>query len=345
MSTNGAGLNPGGLIAMAFGFWPAKILLSAVDMGVFTLLAKGPRTKAELGAAFGFHPRGIADYFDALVALRLLEREGDGEGALYRNTAETGQFLDAESPDYIGGIFVMFNRRVFGFWNHLEEGLRTGKPQNEVKYTGRSIFAELYSDAGKLEEFLGAMRGFSRTNFRLLAEKFPFGEYQTLCDVGGATGLLCEEAARHHPHLQCISFDLPPVAPVAEKYLAAAGLTERVKTASGDFFADPLPKADVITMGMILHDWNLENKMHLLRAAYAALPPHGALVVIETIIDDARRTNAMGLMMSLQMLLEFGEAFDYSAADFAGWCREVGFQRFEVIPLAGPSSAVVAYKQ
>src|SRR6185436_7446039 len=118
----------------------------------------------------------------------------------------------------------------------------------------------------------------------------------------------------------------------------------RVSAQALDFFADPLPKADMITMGMILHDWNLENKMHLIQAAYDALPPGGALVAIEALIDDARRENLFGLLMSLNMLIEFGEAFDYSGADFRGWCEKVGFKRFEVVHLAGPSSAAVAYK-
>src|SRR5204863_6223952 len=168
--------------------------------------------------------------------------------------------------------------------------------------------------------------------------------YKTLCDVGGATGLLANEVAKRHGHMKCISFDLPVVEPIAKKHIAAAGLSSRVATASGDFFRDPLPKADVITMGMILHDWNLEKKKLLIRKAFEALPPGGALVAIEALIDDARRQNVQGLLMSLNMLIEFGEAFDYSGADFGKWCGEVGFKRFEVIHLAGPSSAAVAYK-
>src|SRR6185503_11099844 len=151
-------------------------------------------------------------------------------------------------------------------------------------------------------------------------------------------------AARKQPHLQCISFDLPAVEAIAKKHIAAAGLSGRIKTAAGDFFKDPLPKADLITMGMILHDWNLEKKMHLIRAAYDALPPGGAFVAIEALIDDARRENLFGLLMSLNMLIEFGDAFDYTGADFRKWCGEVGFQRFEVLHLAGPSSAAIAYK-
>src|SRR5687767_9086598 len=152
------------------------------------------------------------------------------------------------------------------------------------------------------------------------------------------------EVARRHPHLRCISFDLPVVEPIARRHIAAAGLADRVSTAAGDFFKDPLPKADLITMGMILHDWNEPRKLQLIRAAYEALPPGGAFVVLEALIDDARRENVFGLLMSLNMLIEFGDAFDYSAADFRKWCSEVGFKRFEVLPLAGPSSAAIAYK-
>jgi cyclopropane fatty-acyl-phospholipid synthase-like methyltransferase len=181
-------------------------------------------------------------------------------------------------------------------------------------------------------------------NFEAFAEKFDFSKYQTLCDIGGATGLLCIEVAKRHPHLNCISWDLPAVEPVARKHIAAAGLSDRISTATGDFFKDPLPKADIIVMGMILHDWNLEKKKRLIRAAYEALPPGGAFVAIEALIDDDRRENVFGLLMSLNMLIEFGDAFDYSGADFREWCGESGFKRFDVIHLSGPSSAAIAYR-
>src|SRR5207253_2600708 len=151
--------------------------------------------------------------------------------------------------------------------------------------------------------------------------------YKTMCDVGGATGQLSIFVAQNNPHLRCISADLPAVTAIAERRIAAAGLADRISAKPLDFFGEPMPKADVITMGMILHDWNLEKKMHLIRSAYDALPPGGAFVVIENLIDDARRENAFGLMMSLNMLIEFGDAFDFTFADFSAWCREVGFTK------------------
>jgi hypothetical protein len=329
---------------VAMGFWASKTVLSAVELELFTQLGDGSMAGEEIGERLGLHPRAIDDFLDTLVALRFLEADGDGDDRRYRNTDETATFLDKRSPTYIGGILEMANARLYRFWGDLTDALRTGQPQNEIKHTGKPMFDELYSDPARLEQFMGAMQGISLGNFQALAEKFDFSRYETLCDVGGATGQLCTIVAARHPHMRCTSYDLPVVAPIAERAIAAAGLADRVAVASGDFFADPLPRADVITMGLILHDWNLDRKMHLIRSAYEALPEGGALVAIENLIDDARRENAFGLLMSLNMLIEFGDAFDFTGSDFAGWCREAGFQRVEIVPLTGPASAGVAYK-
>ncbi|MDQ3385863.1 MAG: methyltransferase domain-containing protein [Actinomycetota bacterium] len=260
------------------------------------------------------------------------------------NTPETALFLGATSPAYIGGILEMTNARLYGFWGGLTEALRTGSPQNEIKSTGHSMFEELYRDPDRLEQFMRAMAGQQAGNFHALAEGFDFAPYETVCDVGGATGQLSIILAQHHPHLRCTSFDVPVVEPIAARTIKEAGIDDRVTTISGDFFADPLPEADVITMGNILHDLNLERKLQLIRAAFEALRPGGALVVIENLIDDDRRENVIGLMMSLNMLIEFGDAFDFTGADLEGWCEDVGFKTVDVRPLAGPASAGIAYK-
>ena len=336
--------DPSAILQTAFAFWSSKVLLTAVEMGVFTRLGERRLTGSVLGAEIGLHSRGTSDFLDALVAMKFLERTGTGPAALYSNIPAVAVFLDQKSPRYIGGILEMLNVRLFRFWHDLPDALRTGKPQNEVKHSQKPIFEELYADLPRLEQFLGAMTGLSRINFEAFAEKFDFKPFKTLCDVGGATGLLSIEVARKHPHLRAISFDLPAVEPVAKKSIAAAGLSGRIGTAAGDFFKDPLPRADLITMGMVLHDWNLEKKMHLIRAAFDALPPGGALVAIEALIDDDRRENLFGLLMSLNMMIEFGDAFDYSGADFRRWCAEAGFKRFDVLHLAGPASAAIAWK-
>lgn len=337
-------LDPSKIMEVGMGFWGSKALLSAVELELFTHLGAGAKTATQLRDGLGLSARAVPDFTDALVALGFLERDGDGPGATYRNTPETVAFLDKSSPQYIGGMLEMANARLYRFWGDLTEALQTGKPQNEIKESGEPMFAKLYETPQKLEQFMGAMAGISAGNFHQFADQFDFSPYKTHCDVGGATGQLASMVAARHEHMQCMSFDLPAVEPIATRAIAGAGLGDRVKAVSGDFFQDELPKADVITMGMILHDWNLENKRMLIRKAYDALPEGGAFVVIEALIDDERRKNAFGLLMSLNMLIEFGEAFDYSGADFRGWCQEAGFTRFAIMPLAGPSSAAVAWK-
>jgi len=345
MSTaNASALSPARIMEVGMAFWPSKVLLSAVKLGVFTELGKGSKTGAELRQALDLHQRSDPDFFDTLVALRFLDRDGDGAEGKYRNTPETGLFLDRNSPAFMGGFLEMANDRLYPFWGDLVEGLRTGSAQNETKNGGKGVFEELYSQPERLEQFMDAMAGISAGNFQEFAEKFDFSKYKTMTDVGGATGLMSMLVARHNPHMTCTSTDLPAATEIASRKIVEAGLSDRVKAQPIDFFADSIPPADVVTMGMILHDWNLENKMMLIRKAYDALPEGGAFVVVENLIDDARRENAFGLMMSLNMLIEFGEAFDFSGADFDRWCREVGFKRTEVIHLAGPASAGVAYK-
>jgi hypothetical protein len=336
-------VGPSNIMHVGLGFWGSKTLLSAVELELFTKLGEG-MTAAQVADSLELDDRAVPDFPDALVALDLLDRDGDGSDAVYRNNEAGALFLDKASPAYIGGLLEMANARLYPFWGDLTEGLKTGKPQSEVKATGAPMFEELYSDEARLEQFMGAMAGISMGPFMALAEQFDFSGHQTLCDVGGASGQLATVVAGRHPHMTCTSFDLPPVEPIATRAIAAAGLSDRVTAVSGDFFTDPLPEADVITMGMILHDWNLEKKRHLVKAAYDALPEGGAFIAVENIIDDARRDNAMGLLMSLNMLIETGDGFDYTGADFAGWCGEVGFTATEVIPLAGPASAAVAYK-
>lgn len=336
--------DPSHIMQTATSFWASKALLTAVELDLFTTIGDKAMTASRLGDVLGLHPRGIYDFFDALVALKFLNRDGDGPKGKYSNTPETASFLNKKSPTYIGGLPEMLNSRLFGFWNDLGTALKTGEPQNEVKHNGKPIFEELYSDEVRLGEFLSAMTGFQAANFQQLAEKFDFTKFNSVADIGGALALLSRIIGKRHQHLTFSSFDLPEVAPLAQKHVDAAGMTSRIKVVKGDFFKDDLPKADVITMGNILHDWNLDKKKILIKKAYDALPEGGAFIAIENLIDDARRENAFGLLMSLNMLIEFGDAFDYTGANFREWCSEVGFQRFEIIRLAGPTSAAITYK-
>jgi hypothetical protein len=309
-------------------------------MGVFTELAHGPEAFDDLSGRLGLHPRSARDFLDTLVALGFLERTGDR----YGNTPETDLFLDRRKPSYIGGMLEMANHRLYPFWGHLTEALRTGLPQNEVKGGGPGLFETLYADPARLKGFLAAMTGISHGANMTIARRFPWKNYGSFVDVGTAQGDLAVQIAHANPHLQGMGFDLPEVAPIFEEYAVGNGLADRLRFVPGSFFDDDLPKADVVTMGHILHDWDLPTKQMLVGKAFDALPSGGAFIVYESIIDDERKANAFGLMMSLNMLIETPGGFDYTGADCMAWMKEAGFSSTRVEHLLGPDSMVIGVK-
>lgn len=331
---------PDHILQTGFGFWASKTLLSAVEMEVFTELAKRPEDLATLTGRLGLHPRSARDFLDALVALGFLRRE-DG---VYFNTPATDLYLDKHKASYIGGILEMCNHRSYGHWNNLTEGLRTGLPQSELKGGGAPVFATIYADPARLKEFLKAMSGVSRGANIAIAAKFPWAQFKTVVDAGPAQGDLLVQVALKNQHLLGIGFDLPEVGPIFEEYVEAHGLGSRLQFQAGSFFDGPLPRADVIMMGHILHDWNLDEKRLLIAKAYDALPEGGALLVYDAIIDDDRSKNAFGLMMSLHMMIETPGGFDYTGSDCMGWMKDAGFREARVEHLVGPDSMVVGIK-
>lgn len=332
-------VNPAKIMQLGVGFWGSKTLLSAIELGLFTELARGPLDCESLTKRLQLHRRSARDFFDALVALGMLKRTRTG----YANTPQTAKYLDRTKPSYVGGMLEMANARLYRFWGSLTEGLRTGTPQNEAK-TGEDFFGALYADPQRLEGFLKAMTGLSIESARVIAKKFPWKKYRSFVDIGCAQGGVTAEIALAHKHLTGGGMDLPVVRPVFEAYVRDKKLHKRLSFHPGDFFHDPLPPADVLVMGHILHDWNLEEKLMLLRKAYDALSPNGALIIYEALIDDERQSNAFGLLMSLNMLIETHGGFDFTGADCCAWMKEVGFQRTKVDRLAGPDGMVVGYK-
>ena len=337
-------IDPSKIMQIGMGFWASKTLLTAVNMDLFTFLAKGPKSGKEIQEQLNLHDRSLYDFLDTLVALGFLSRQGLKENATYSNAEDADLFLDKNKRSYIGGILEMSNNRLYPFWNHLEEALKTGAPQNESKNGGASMFDAIYADENVLKEFLHAMGGVQAGNFDFFAKNFDFSTFKTHCDVGGSGGNLSIHIAKNNPHLISATFDLPPVEPIARGNIKELGLSDRISAKAGDFFTDDIPSADLITMGNILHDWGTNEKKMLIQKAYKALPDNGTLVVIENIIDNDRRKNAFGLMMSLNMLIETTEGFDYSMADFEVWAREAGFQHISIMPLTGPTSAIIARK-
>jgi O-methyltransferase domain/Dimerisation domain len=324
---------------LGFGFWSSKSLLSAVELGVFTALAKGPLDAEELRQRLDISERSARDFFDVLVSLGLLDRD---QGK-YLNTPETDHFLDRGKSTYIGGILEMCSVRLFGFWASLTEGLKTGKPQSEARH-GQSIYDMVYSKPELVEPFVSSMTGYSQGTAIALAEKFPWQDYRSFADLGTAQGAIPVQIALAHSHLSGAGFDLPPVQGAFERYVARNGVADRVKFQSGDFFVDPMPGADVLVMGHILHNWALDTRKTLLKRAWDALPQGGALIVYESLIDDDRRTHTIGLLQALNMMIETEHGSNFTGAECQSWMHEAGFRDTRVEHLSGADWMVVGLK-
>ncbi len=339
--------DPSKIMQVGMGFWASKTLLAAVKFNLFTLLAGTSKNAKEIKNELHLNTtdRHVYDWLDVLASLGFLKRQGLLQEARYSNSSDAEIFLDTNKPSYIGGILQMANNRLYKFWGDLEEGLLTGKPQNESKDgSNMKFFDDLYKSPEKLHEFMNAMSGIQAGSFMSLAKKFDFGKFKTMTDVGGADGFLSSVIAMQHPSLTFTTYDLPPVGPLAEEKIAALNLSARIKVASGDFLKDPFPPAEIITMGNILHGINEEAKLTMIKKVYDTLPEGGVFIVIENIIDSERIENTFGLLMSLNMLIENGDGFDFTFNDFENWSRAAGFKKAELISLAGPTSAAIAYK-
>lgn len=333
-------VTPERIMETGMAFWGSKALLSAVELEVFTELARHPEGLEALRDRLGLHERGAQDFFDALVSMGFLKRSEEG---IYSNAPDAEAFLDKNKPSYIGGILEMANHRLYPTWGHLTEALKTGIPQSEAK-KDPDFFMELYADPARLREFLKAMTGVSRGANVTIAQKLPWGEYGSFVDAGTAQGDLAVQIAKVNPHLQGIGFDLPQVGPVFEEYAKEQGVADRVRFVGGSFFEEAIPKADVVLMGHILHDWDLEEKKELVRKAYEALPEGGLFVAYDALIDEERRERTFGLLMSLNMLIETPGGFDYTEEDGITWMLEAGFREARVEHLVGPDYIVVGTK-
>jgi hypothetical protein len=313
----------------------SKALVSAVELELFTTLADGPLTAEELRARLGLQPRGTTDWLDALVSLDMLKRDGDQ----YANTPVTDFYLDRAKPAYVGGMVIGMAADT-SHWDKLTAGLRTGRPQID----GDQDFLDQYDDSAGLTEFMHQMTGLSMGAALAIAEKFPWPRYRTVIDIGAAEGCVPVQLALRHLHLTGGGFDLPTVQQAFEEYVDTHRLADRLRFYPGDFFTDPLPSADVLVMGHVLHNWSLDQKLELLDKAYHALPDGGALIVYDSIIDDGRRINTFGLLMSVAMLLVTHDGFDYTAAECRSWMASTGFHDSYIAPLVGPESMVVGIK-
>ncbi|TQE22096.1 methyltransferase domain-containing protein [Streptomyces ipomoeae] len=303
-------------------------------LGVFTTLAEEAADAATLADRLGVSERAAPDFLDCLVAMGLLRRDA----GVYANTEESACYFDSSrSHSYLGEVMLT---EAGHLGDDLTAALTAGRSR-EGASSAREFYDNTYADATRTASFQRAMTAMSYESGAALAERLPWERYRSFVDVGCAEGAVGVHLLREHPHLRGIGFDLPGARAGFEKYAAAHGLADRAVFEGGDFLRQSLPAADVVIFGHVLHNWDLDVKLRLLRQAHAALPPGGLVVVYEALIDDDRERNVVGLLLSLMMHLSLPGGFDYTSADCAGWLRETGFTDIRTEHLAGAEAMVV----
>ncbi|MDX3451247.1 methyltransferase [Streptomyces sp. ME02-8801-2C] len=326
---------PAGIIRLGNMFCDAKALLTAVELRLFTVLhEKGPATEEEIRAALELHGRGLSDFLSLLTALGLLEREN----GTYRNGAGADTYLVHGQKSYVGGFLERSNRNLYPAWGRLSEGLRTGKPQSG------SDFETVTQNQHILRQFVGMMDALTHVVGPELAQKYDWSGHASVLDVGGARGNLCSIIVKHHPHLTGHVFDLPPMEPLFDERVAEDGLTGQITFHGGSFFNDPLPTADVVVLGHVLHDWDKEQRAALIAKAYDAVNPGGTLLMYDRMLED-ESTHIENLVISLDMLLVTDGGEEYPVSEAVAVAKQVGFAAVEVSTLSEYDTLVVCRKK
>jgi hypothetical protein len=314
-------------------FCEAKLLLSAVELGVFTALDAGSATEGELRERLDLQPRGVRDFLDALVVLGLLERSGER----YANSRAASRVLVRGKDSYAGGFLERANRMLYPAWGRLTEALRTGAPQ------AADALGAMQADPAKLAQYLDMM---DSVNVQLVPDilaSLPWAQVGTVVDVGGARGNLVGRIAQAHPALRGAVFDLPAIAPAAAAHLTALGVADRISYRSGDFFTDPLPRAEVVVIGHVLHNWSPDQRAALVKRAYDAVLPGGALLVYDAMLDPERGSLST-LLVSLNMLLVTAGGGEYTVDECAGYLRAAGFGEIAGWPIGATDTLIVGRK-
>jgi hypothetical protein len=332
---------PENILQLGMGFWASRVILTAVECGVFTELAKGPLSTQELMLKLDWHPRAAQPALDFLVAVGLLRRDRSGR---YSNSRRANLFLDRDKPSYIGGLMELSSKRLYDLWSGLGDLLRTGLPAAEEETGDNEFFSIVYGDPTTLRDFLAGMTGISTGEATLIAARFPWKHFRTFVDIGAAQGALPVRVALTHPHLSGASYDLAPVQPIFEEYVASFGLSDRLRFIAGDMLENPLPTADVISFGHVLHGRSAELRRELIGKAYSAVPPGGAVLIYDAMLNPDNPNNYMSLLSSLNIMLESRDGFEADTTECADWLRAAGFGRVTTRHLIGPTSMVFGYK-
>jgi acetylserotonin O-methyltransferase len=332
--------DPGVVLDLLEAFRRSKVMFAAVSLGVFDALAQGPETPAALGEALGADPGALGRLLDACVGLGLLDRRGDR----YENTPAAAAYLTSASPRRLTGYINYSNSVMWKLWANLEDAVREGNHRWKQTFGGDGpLFSHFFRTEQSKREFLMGMHGFGLLSSPHVVAALEPGRFRCLVDLGGATGHLAVAACRRDPGLHAVVFDLPDAMPLAREVVAASGVADRIGVEAGDFFADPLPEGDVFALGRILHDWAEEKILRLLGRIHDRLPPGGAVLIAEKLLQDDKAGPRWALMQDLNMLT-CTEGRERTLGEYEALLRRAGFADVRGYRTPAPLDAVLATK-
>jgi acetylserotonin O-methyltransferase len=324
------------------GFRASKALFVAVSLGLFDRLHAGRRTAEDLAAELGCAAHALERLLGALAAKGLLSADEHGR---FANLEPATRFLRTDSPETLTGYILYSDRILYRLWGRLDDAIREGSNRWEQEFGSKEgIFDHFFSSDQDKETFLRGMHGLGLLSSPKATAAFDLSGYRMMVDLGGGTGHLVAEACRRYPELRGAVFDLPPVKPVAERYLREAGVEDRVQVLGGDFFTDPLPEGDLYAMSRILHDWSDDKVRKLLRRVQDRLPAGGALLICEQLLTSRKDGPATSLLQSLNMLV-CTEGRERSAGEYEELLREAGFAAIRTARLQAPVDVMIATKR
>jgi acetylserotonin N-methyltransferase len=311
-------------------FRRSKALFAAVELGIFD----------------GERPQGAAvdRLLEACAALGFLERRG----GQYINTALADEYLRSASPRTLSGYVRFTNTLLFPMWTYLEEAVLEGTPRWRQTFglAGiRRLAAELRrrwrrrgSGHGGTRDFVAAMHGLGLITSPRVVEAFDLSRFRRLVDLGGSSGHLALAFLDRYPPARAAVFDLPDVAALAREYCGG-----RVQAIAGDFFRHPLPAADLYALGQVLHNLGEAKIRALLARIHAALPPGGALLVAERLLDDDRLGPVSVHLHSLNMLVATGGR-ERTLSEYRAVLQQAGFAQVEGRKTGTLLDAILAVK-
>lgn len=333
--------SPEPILFLIEAFRRSQAMFTAVELKVFDHLEAQPRCATALSEALACDSDALGRLLDTCVALGLLYKDG----AHYANSPATAVYLVNSSPSAITGYVEYSQKALWKLWAELPNAVREGTHRWEQVFGGKGgLFSHYYKTEEDKRRFLMGMHAYGLISSPQVVKAFDLSGFEHLVDLGGATGHLPIAACQSYESLKATVFDLPEVLPLAQETIATQNLSDRIATAGGDFFADPLPAGDLYSLGRILHDWTEEKIRLLLDRVYAALPSGGAILLAEKMVGESGTEPLWALLQSLNMLV-VTEGKERRFSEYLDLLEAAGFRNIQGAVLdKSPLDAIIAYK-